>query len=157
MHIVAQVLIRARAQQEGSQLAPEISQVAMDGKAMRGTWSQTHKEREQQRAQEQKRQKQNPTRKAKPKRKKKGEQAEPLAPQAQEEESEGHPRVHLLSLYECHSGIVLAQRSVGRKTNEISAAAALMHPALVKDRLGSSGCHAYPDQMVCGGHGLWRR
>jgi predicted transposase YbfD/YdcC len=33
---------------------------------------------------------------------------------------------------------VLAQRSVGRKTNEISAAAALIHPVLVKDRLISA-------------------
>ncbi len=49
-----------------------------------------------------------------------------------------YPSVHLLSLYECHSGIVLAQRSVEKKENEISAAAALLHPALVKGRIISA-------------------
>src|SRR6266849_3097134 len=53
-------------------------------------------------------------------------------------ESEGQPSVHLLSLYECHSGIVLTQRAVKSKENEISAAAALVHPALVKGRIISS-------------------
>ena len=46
--------------------------------------------------------------------------------------------MHLLSLYECHSGIVLTQRAVKSKENEISAAAALVHPALVKGRLLST-------------------
>ncbi|HEY6407931.1 MAG TPA: ISAs1 family transposase, partial [Ktedonobacteraceae bacterium] len=53
-------------------------------------------------------------------------------------ESEGQPSVHLLSLYECHSGIVLIQRAVRSKENEISAAAALVHPALVKGRIIST-------------------
>ncbi len=53
-------------------------------------------------------------------------------------ESEGQPAVHLLSLYECQSGIVLTQRAVHRKENEISAAAALVHPALVKGRIIST-------------------
>lgn len=53
-------------------------------------------------------------------------------------ESEGQPSVHLLSLYECQSGIVLTQRAVKSKENEISAAAALMHPALVKGRIIST-------------------
>lgn len=53
-------------------------------------------------------------------------------------ESETQPPVHLLSLYECHSGIVLSQRAVRSKENEISAAAALVHPALVKGRIISS-------------------
>jgi DDE_Tnp_1-associated len=53
-------------------------------------------------------------------------------------ESEGQPSVHLLSLYECQSGIVLMQRAVQSKENEISAAAALVHPALVKGRIISS-------------------
>ena len=53
-------------------------------------------------------------------------------------ESEGQPSVHLLSLYECHSGIVLTQRAVRRKENEISAAAALIHPAFVKGRIIST-------------------
>ncbi len=52
--------------------------------------------------------------------------------------SEGQPPVHLLSLYECHSGIVLTQRAVHSKENEISAAAALVHPALVKGRIIST-------------------
>ena len=53
-------------------------------------------------------------------------------------ESESQPSVHLLSLYECQSGIVLTQRAVRSKENEISAAAALVHPALVKGRIISS-------------------
>ena len=46
--------------------------------------------------------------------------------------------MHLLSLYECHSGIVLSQRAVHSKENEISAAAALVHPAVVKGRIIST-------------------
>src|SRR5438105_5884909 len=53
-------------------------------------------------------------------------------------ESEGQPSVHLLSLYECQSGIVLTQRAVKSRENEISAAAALVHPALVKGRIIST-------------------
>jgi predicted transposase YbfD/YdcC len=53
-------------------------------------------------------------------------------------QSEGQPSVHLLSLYECQSGIVLTQRAVQSKENEISAAAALVHPALVKGRIVST-------------------
>src|SRR6266436_5352581 len=53
-------------------------------------------------------------------------------------ESEGQPPVHLLCLYECQSGIVLTQRAVQSKENEISAAAALVHPALVKGRIIST-------------------
>jgi predicted transposase YbfD/YdcC len=53
-------------------------------------------------------------------------------------EHEGQSSVHLLSLYECHSGIVLSQRAVKSKENEISAAAALVHPALVKGRIIST-------------------
>ena len=53
-------------------------------------------------------------------------------------ESERQPSVHLLSLYECHSGIVLTQRAVRSKENEISAAAALVHPALAKGRIIST-------------------
>jgi hypothetical protein len=53
-------------------------------------------------------------------------------------ERAGQPSVHLLSLYECHSGIVLTQRAVRSKENEISAAAALIHPAFVKGRIIST-------------------
>jgi hypothetical protein len=79
VQIVAQVLVRARAEQEDSQRGPEISQVAMDGKAMRGTWSQAHKQREQQRAEEKKRQKQEQPEKAWPKRKMRYFDAHPSA------------------------------------------------------------------------------
>src|SRR5579884_4149968 len=51
---------------------------------------------------------------------------------------EGQPPVHLLSLYECASGIVLTQRAVKSKENEISAAGALLHPWLVKGRIIST-------------------
>jgi predicted transposase YbfD/YdcC len=53
-------------------------------------------------------------------------------------QSEGQPSVHLLSLYDCQSGIVLTQRAVASRENEITAAAALVHPALVKGRLIST-------------------
>jgi predicted transposase YbfD/YdcC len=53
-------------------------------------------------------------------------------------QSEGQPPVHLLSFYDCQAGIVLTQRAVRSKENEISAAAALVHPALVKGRLIST-------------------
>jgi len=48
---------------------------------------------------------------------------------------ENQPSVHLLSLYECESGIVLAQTSVKSKENEISAAGAFLHPLLLKGRI----------------------
>ena len=51
---------------------------------------------------------------------------------------EGQPSVHVLGFYDCQSGIVLTQRAVASKENEISAAAALLHPALVKGRIIST-------------------
>ena len=63
-------------------------------------------------------------------------------------ESEGQPSVHLLSLYECQSGIVLTQRAVQSKENEISAAAALVHPARVERRHHQYRCHAHPKEVV---------
>ena len=51
---------------------------------------------------------------------------------------EGQPPVHLLSLYECESGIVIAQEAVKSKENEITAATALLHPVLVKGRIISA-------------------
>lgn len=51
---------------------------------------------------------------------------------------EGQPPVHLLSLYECQSGIVLTQRAVKSKENEITAAGALLHPLLIKGRIIST-------------------
>jgi len=52
--------------------------------------------------------------------------------------SENQPPVHLLSLYECESGIVLTQVAVKNKENEITASGALLHPALVKGRIIST-------------------
>lgn len=45
------------------------------------------------------------------------------------------PPVHLLSWYECESGIVLDQFVVNRKNNEESACQAILHPVLVKGRI----------------------
>jgi predicted transposase YbfD/YdcC len=66
------------------------------------------------------------------------------------QESQGQPSVHLLSLYECQSGMVLAQRAVQSKENEISAAAALVHPALVKGRIiRSDAMHTQKKWCAC--------
>ncbi len=51
---------------------------------------------------------------------------------------EEQPSVHLLSLYECESGIVLTQEAVKSKENEITASAALLHPLLIKGRIIST-------------------
>ncbi len=65
-------------------------------------------------------------------------------------QSQGQPSVHLLSLYECQSGIVLTQRAVQSKENEISAAAALLHPALVKGRiLSTDAMHTQKKWCAC--------
>lgn len=69
-------------------------------------------------------------------------------------DSETQPPVHLLSLYECESGVVIAQQAVRSKENEITAAGAFLHPLLVKGRIISAdamhtqkkwcaGVHAY--------------
>ena len=50
-------------------------------------------------------------------------------------ERDDQPPVHLLSLYECESGILLGQVTVQAKENEITAAPTLLHPALVKGRI----------------------
>jgi len=50
-------------------------------------------------------------------------------------DSPEQPSVHLLSLYEVSSGTVLAQRAVETKENEISAAAELLTPTLIKGRI----------------------
>jgi len=103
--VIAQVIIKARAVEqcgrEPGRLQTQkqeetLTQVAMDGKTLRGTLGH---------------------------------------------QKEGQPSVHLLSFYECQSGIVLTQRAVKSKENEISAAAALLHPALVK------GCIISTDAM----------
>ena len=48
------------------------------------------------------------------------------------------PPVHLLSFYECESGIVLDQFVVNKKNNEESACQAILHPVLVKGRILSA-------------------
>jgi predicted transposase YbfD/YdcC len=48
------------------------------------------------------------------------------------------PPVHLLSFYECESGIVLDQFVVNKKNNEESACKAILHPVLVKGRILSA-------------------
>ena len=74
--------------------------------------------------------------------------------------SQGQPSVHLLSFYDCQSGIVLAQRALASKENEISAAAALLHPTLVKGRIISTdamhtqkkwctGVHCFGGYYLC--------
>src|SRR6266536_4293681 len=47
---------------------------------------------------------------------------------------EDQPPVHLLSFYECESGIVLDQFLVDSKKNEEPACKAILHPLLVKGR-----------------------
>jgi len=48
---------------------------------------------------------------------------------------EDQPPVHLLSFYECESGMVLDQFVVQSKNNEESACLAILHPVLVKGRI----------------------
>jgi DDE_Tnp_1-associated len=50
-------------------------------------------------------------------------------------ESENQPSVHVLSVYEVRTGLVLAQRSVAEKENEITAVKELLTPVSVKDRV----------------------
>jgi predicted transposase YbfD/YdcC len=49
--------------------------------------------------------------------------------------SANQPDVHVLSVYEVHSGLVLAQRSIREKENEISAGKDLLTPLYVRDRV----------------------
>jgi predicted transposase YbfD/YdcC len=50
-------------------------------------------------------------------------------------ESATQPSVHVLSVYEVRTGLVLAQRSVAEKENEITAVKELLTPVYVKDRV----------------------
>jgi predicted transposase YbfD/YdcC len=50
-------------------------------------------------------------------------------------ESASQPSVHVLSVYEVQTGLVLAQRCVAEKENEISAVKDLLSPVHVKDRV----------------------
>src|SRR5579875_990534 len=53
-------------------------------------------------------------------------------------EREDQPPVHLLSFYECKSGIVLDQFVVKKKKNELSVGKVALHPTLVKGRILST-------------------
>jgi DDE_Tnp_1-associated/Transposase DDE domain len=53
-------------------------------------------------------------------------------------ERENQPPVHLLSFYECESGIVLDHFSVEKKKNEYSTCVEILHPSLVKDHILTS-------------------
>ena len=68
-------------------------------------------------------------------------------------ESEQQLSVHLLSLYECERGIVLAQQAVRSKENEISAAGAFLYPLLVKDRIVSTDAMHTQKKWFAGVHG----
>ena len=101
--VIAQILIKARAQEERAAHASRVAtamqteepliHTAMDGKTLRGTLGHAKEEQ---------------------------------------------PAVHLLSLYECESGMVIAQEAVKSKENEITASGAFLHPVLVKGRILST-------------------
>jgi predicted transposase YbfD/YdcC len=63
-------------------------------------------------------------------------------------ESANQPSVHVLSVYEVHSGLVLAQRSVREKENEISAGKDLLTPLYVKDRVWTADA-MHTQKTVC--------
>jgi predicted transposase YbfD/YdcC len=65
---------------------------------------------------------------------------------------EEQPAVHLLSLYECESGIVLTQAAVKSKENEITASAAFLHPLLVKGRIISADAMHTQKKWCAGVH-----
>jgi predicted transposase YbfD/YdcC len=63
-------------------------------------------------------------------------------------ESANQPSVHVLSVYEVHSGLVLAQRTVLEKENEISAGKDLLTPLYVKDRVWTADA-IHTQKTVC--------
>jgi hypothetical protein len=67
-------------------------------------------------------------------------------------EATTQPSVHLLSLYEVSTGIVLAQRAVQTKENEISAVPDLLLPVLIKGRIWSADAMHTRDVDVCTTH-----
>lgn len=69
---------------------------------------------------------------------------------AKEEEQ---PPVHLLSLYECESGVVITQEAVRSKENEITGSAAFLHPLLVKGRIISTDAMHTQKKWFAGVHG----
>ncbi len=67
-------------------------------------------------------------------------------------EQENQPPVHLLSLYECESGLVIAQQAVRRKENEITAAGAFLHPLFLKGRIISADAMHTQKKWCAGVH-----
>ncbi|MDQ6659708.1 MAG: hypothetical protein M3Z24_01940 [Chloroflexota bacterium] len=63
-------------------------------------------------------------------------------------ESEEQPSVHLLSLYECHSGIVLTQRAVKSKENEGSRGCRSGPPSPRERTHHQERCHAHAKEVV---------
>jgi len=63
-------------------------------------------------------------------------------------ESAGQPSVHVLSVYEVQSGLVLAQRNVREKENEISAGKDLLTPLYVRDRIWTADA-MHTQKAVC--------
>ena len=61
------------------------------------------------------------------------------------------PPVHLLSWYECESGMVLDPFVVNSKNNEESACQAILHPVLVKGRIITAEAIESPSSVVCNG------
>jgi hypothetical protein len=64
-------------------------------------------------------------------------------------EKDNQPPVHLLSLYECESGILLGQVATKEKENEITASHTLLHPTLAKGRIITCLCNAYTKEILC--------
>jgi predicted transposase YbfD/YdcC len=63
------------------------------------------------------------------------------------------PSVHLLTLYECESGIVIAQEAVKDKENEIKGAEAFIRPLLLKGRIVSADAMHTQKKWFAGVHG----
>ena len=63
-------------------------------------------------------------------------------------ESATQPSVHVLSVYEVRTGLVLAQRSVVEKENEISAVKDLLTPVYVRDRVWTADA-MHTQKMAC--------
>src|SRR5256714_2108087 len=63
-------------------------------------------------------------------------------------ESATQASVHVLSVYEVRTGLVLAQRSVAEKENEISAVKDLLTPVYVRDRVWTADA-MHTQKMAC--------
>src|SRR5690348_6242098 len=70
-------------------------------------------------------------------------------------ESQAQPGVHLLSLSDCQSGIVLTQRAVQSKENEGSSGCRLTSPGTGERAHHQYRCDAYAKEVVCLCAWLW--